>query len=108
MRGPALTAVQIDADGPCQLRLRTYYYPYWHVVDESGKLLTVGRDGDGLILVSAPAGKHLLTLDFEARSSLRTAALIVSVVSAMFLGLAMFVLTHVRNRQYERVLAPVA
>jgi hypothetical protein len=79
-----------DASAPCQVRLATFFYPYWHASDESGNALATGKDSYGLLLVTVPAGEHTIRLDFEARSPARTASLILSSASLIAIALALF------------------
>lgn len=106
--GPTLASVQTTSNAPCQVRLRTYFYPYWRAIDESGSRLEIGRDNDGLLLLTVPAGKHTTRLDFVPTSPLRKATLIVSAVSALLLCMLLLWLAKVRLPQQEGQLAVVS
>jgi hypothetical protein len=106
--GPALASVQTTSDAPCQLRLRTYFYPYWRALDESGNPLQVARDEDGLILLTVPAGSHTARLDFVPRSPLRTATLIVSMLTALLVCFVFLCMKKVGSPQDKVHLALVS
>lgn len=80
---PGRKILETNASGPCQVRIAMYYYPYWQAIDESGAHLETGRDADGLLLVSVPAGEHTIQLVFKARSLVRTGSLMLSVLSLL-------------------------
>lgn len=75
-----------DSEGICRVRLATLFYPYWFAVDETGKSLPATEGADGLLLVTAPAGKHTVRVEFRPVSAARTAWRAVSLVSALLVA----------------------
>jgi hypothetical protein len=83
---PASTMLQTNAANPCQVKIETFYYPFWQAVDETGTLLATAKTADGLLLLTAPAGRHSIRLEFQARSVPRTMSMAVS-IAALLLSL---------------------
>jgi uncharacterized membrane protein YfhO len=54
---------KIDAGALTEVRLRTFYYPYWKATAE-GKQLTTRPADDGALLVTLPPGATTVRVDF--------------------------------------------
>ena len=85
-RGYDTRKFMTDSEGICRVRLATLFYPYWFAVDETGKSLPATEGADGLLLVTAPAGKHTVRVEFRPVSAARTAWRAVSLVSALLVA----------------------
>ncbi len=79
-----------DSQGSCEVRLATYYFPYWRAADESGAPLPVGRDSEGLLLVELPPGKHTAHVFFHPASTVRTASIAISVVGLILTAFGLY------------------
>jgi heme exporter protein D len=78
-----------DTPMPCQVKVATYFFPYWHAADESGNVLSTSKDAYGLLLITVPTGKHTVQLTFRAASTARTVSLIVSLICLVCVALAL-------------------
>jgi hypothetical protein len=72
---PAKRVLNISAGPAEEVRVRTYYYPYW-VAKANNKLLPTHPDEDGSLLISLPAGAASVVLEFEEPTRTHGASLI--------------------------------
>jgi hypothetical protein len=88
-KGYASRDLVTDSQGECAVRLPIFFYPYWRAADESDKPLLLGRDADGLLLVTVPVGRHAIHLAFRAASVVRSVSAGVSLVAVIMLALGL-------------------
>lgn len=88
LQGSELTSrvLLTDAQGACEARLGTYYFPYWRATDETGQALPVGKDARGLLLVELPPRHHTVRVWFQPASTVRSVSAGVSGVSLLCVG----------------------
>ena len=81
-----------EAQGNCEVRFATYYFPYWRATDESGVSLLLHKDASGLLIVTLPPGKHTVSVSFQPASAVRNGGAVVSIVSVLFavLGIVLY------------------
>lgn len=58
-------------DTEVDVRLRSWYWPYWSLHDERGKTVTLAPDSLGLTVATFPAGDHNLRLTLESSDAER-------------------------------------
>jgi hypothetical protein len=72
---PAKRVLNISAGTAEEVRVRTYYYPYWRA-KANGKLLRTRPDEDGSLLISVPAEAGSVVLEFEEPTRTHRASLV--------------------------------
>ena len=80
-----------ETDEPCRIRVAQFFFPYWRAIDDSGIPLPISKDSRGLLLISAPTGRHTVHLYFRASSQARTASLIASAVCLVMVLLTIYI-----------------
>ena len=80
---PNSTVLQTNAVRPCQIQVATFFYPYWQAIDETGTHLATEKNGDGLLLLTAPAGNHSIRLEFHASSLPRAMSQAISIAALL-------------------------
>jgi hypothetical protein len=66
---------EVAAGNPIEARVRTFYYPHW-VATIDGRPLAVRPDSDGALLISVPAQKADVLLEFREPARARVAAIL--------------------------------
>lgn len=93
--------ILIDSPTLCKVRVGQFFFPYWRAIDDSGIPLPISQDTDGLLLVSIPAGRHAVKLQYIVTSPARTASWVASGIS-LTLVLATVYWPHRRRRVTAR------
>jgi hypothetical protein len=93
---------EVEAGGPTDARLATFYYPYW-VATANNKPLPTTPAADGSLVISLPEEKTTVNVSF--REPLRTkAAGIISIISwTLVASLLIFSLLHIKRRDHESI-----
>jgi hypothetical protein len=76
-----LRVIRAYAPAPSTLRIHTFYYPGWKATID-GRRTEIRPDEEGAMLISLPAGQHILELQF-ADTALRRHSKIVSLISLL-------------------------
>jgi hypothetical protein len=92
---PRVDATQCAED--CWVRVGVYGYPYFHASDEDSALET-RNDGDGILMVLAPAGRHRIRLEFAALTRVRMTGTAISLVGVLVMGFM-----SLRRRLHPRI-----
>ena len=82
---PDRSAWRLSTTAGCELTVGTFCYPYWRAHLEDGANIPLRCTALSLIEAEIPAGAHVLTLQFDPTSPVRTLTAFVSV--AIFLSL---------------------
>ncbi len=89
--GPVDAEIELDTPTPFRARYLAFYYPGWEV-RLNGQEVPVEPDQPyGLLAFDVPAGRHLIQVRFGS-TRLRTAAVVVSGLALVCLGLAILAL----------------
>jgi len=88
--------IEIKADDPVTLRIRTFYFPGWkaHIDDVQTEIRP--EEGTGAMLIAIPEGDHTLVLRFED-TPVRYYAKIISVIS-FFITVLLVLIPKKTNR----------
>ncbi len=81
----------IESQEPTQVRVETYRHPNWHVQLDGSQIYIKSETGTGLMLIDVPAGKHKLSLTFDARYAhpARWISIVVWALLALVLGFSL-------------------
>jgi hypothetical protein len=86
--GPEHRRIEIAADTPCEILVRTWYYAGWVARDGHGVPLPVApQTGSGQIMIRVPPGRHIVNLEFSATPMRALAAWISGVATLGLVGL---------------------
>jgi hypothetical protein len=95
---PSRRQVALEAQTETLVRLRTFYYPGWNC-QLDGNPAPIEISSEGQIVVSVPAGRHLMSCSFS-NTPVRTVGSITSLV-AFFASLLAVVISRRRSRAIE-------
>ncbi len=84
--GSGSERVQVSAHTPVTLQFYTYWYPGWQGTANGEEVSLRSEGPDALITLDLPAGEHDVSIRF-GNTPLRTAAAVVSAVSAILIAL---------------------
>ncbi|GEM_PF-1211213 len=97
--------IDIQAETPGAIALRTWYYPGWSARDERDVTLPVTAEpGTGKLLIAVPAGRHTLEIRFGS-TPLRLAAVWLSLFAALGFAAAC-ICPHIFRNQKKSNSAP--
>jgi uncharacterized membrane protein YfhO len=72
--------IDINADSPLNLRVKTFYFPGWRAYIDNQETDIKKEDGTGAIIIEVPSGHHTLKLVF-ADTPIRYYSKIIALVS---------------------------
>jgi hypothetical protein len=85
-QSPSNLSFLTDSLTPCPILLPVFFYPYWQARDETNNPIPTTSTPEGLLLLTAPPGRHTITLTFRPASRLRTTSSIISLIALLLLG----------------------
>lgn len=88
-------AFKVDAGQPIDVRVSTFYYPYWKAI-VNGKEVVIGKDTDGTMLIPLPAEDANVDLHFREPAFISVAK-VISLLT--WLGLITALAVFVRSRK---------
>ena len=88
----------IDTGAATEVRIATFYYPHWHAMG-NGRDLPTRADADGALLITIPAER--VTVDLEFREPSRTKVSIASSIISWTLITSLLIFGATKRRDHE-------